>query len=80
MCKGGSEIVSTMSSCIKGIVFPCCVKDTTFLERHNFFGRRKKGLVLGIDSVMSVFWVIWMERNKRIFKNLKEYRVFVGKG
>lgn len=39
-------------------------------ERFSFFGGKKKGLDLGKCAIVAVFWVIWMERNRRIFENL----------
>lgn len=36
--------------------------------RLNFFGGKRKGMVLGYCAIMAVFWVVWGERN-RTFEN-----------
>lgn len=41
-------------------------------EKDVVFGRRgRKAKVLWSCSVMAVVWVIWWERNRRIFKDFK---------
>ena len=40
-----------------------------FSQNHSGFGKGKKAKVLWGCAVLAVFWVIWMERNRRIFED-----------
>ena len=46
---------------------PSLISDL-FVQNHYGFGKGKKAKVLWGCSVLAIFWVLWMERNRRIFE------------
>lgn len=39
-------------------------------ENFKFFRGRRMGVALGRCAMMKFFWVIWFERNRRVFENV----------
>lgn len=40
-------------------------------ERFKFLGDKKRVVVYGRCGMIAIFWVVWVERNRRAFNNVK---------
>ncbi|KAK9267760.1 hypothetical protein L1049_010194 [Liquidambar formosana] len=45
----------------------CCI--SMFLVDFSVLSVSKRALILWISAILAIFWIIWLERNARIFKD-----------